>query len=137
MQTATIAAFGRLLIAALFILSGLGKLADPAGMQGYIASVGLPLPAVGYFIAISIEVGVGLMFLVGFKTRIAAGILAAFTIATALAFHNGLGDQNTFVHFFKNISIAGGLLQVVAFGGGSFSLDARRLKSPGPAAQRA
>jgi putative oxidoreductase len=53
--------------------------------------------------------------------------MAGFTLVTAFAFHFNLGDQNQFIHFFKNLSIAGGLLQVAAFGGGALSLDARRL----------
>ncbi|WP_234843501.1 DoxX family protein [Sinorhizobium meliloti] len=53
-------------------------------------------------------------------------ILALFSVATALTFHNNLSDLNQFIHFFKNIAMAGGLLQVVAFGAGRYSLDARR-----------
>ena len=55
-----------------------------------------------------------------------ASVLAVFAIATALAFHSALGDQNQFIHFFKNVAIAGGLLNVIALGGGAWSLDARR-----------
>ena len=51
--------------------------------------------------------------------------MAAFTIAAGLAFHNNFADQDQFIHFFKNIAIAGGFLQIAAFGGGRFSLDAR------------
>jgi putative oxidoreductase len=68
----------------------------------------------------------GLSLLAGYRTRVVAAVLAAFTLATALAFHNDLADQNQFFHFFKNIAITGGLLQVVAFGAGRISLDARR-----------
>ena len=58
--------------------------------------------------------------------RIAAGVLFLFALATAVFFHSNFGDQNQFIHFFKNIAIAGGLLHVVAFGGGRVSLDGRR-----------
>jgi putative oxidoreductase len=127
MQDATIAAAGRLLLAILFLLSGLSKLAAPAATIGYIASAGLPFPVLGYGIALAVELGGGLL-LTGFRARIAAAIMAAFTIAAAVAFHSNFGDQNEMIHFLKNVALAGGLLQVVAFGGGPFSLDARRVR---------
>ncbi|HWK46186.1 MAG TPA: DoxX family protein [Stellaceae bacterium] len=127
-QSATLAAAGRVLIAVLFLLSGLGKLAAPGMTEGYIASVGLPAPLLGYLIAIVVEVGGGLLLLFGYQTRIVALIVAAFTLATALVFHHDFSDQNQMIHFLKNIAIVGGLLQVAAFGAGSLSLDARRLR---------
>jgi putative oxidoreductase len=117
---------GRVLIAAIFLLSGLSKLGAPSYTVGYIASVGLPLPWLGYAIAVAVELGGGLALIAGYQARVTAALLAAFSIATALAFHNHFADQNQFIHFFKNVSMAGGLLQVVAFGAGRFSLDARR-----------
>jgi putative oxidoreductase len=128
MQDATIAAAGRLLLAILFLLSGLSKLAAPAATIGYIASAGLPFPVLGYGIALAVELGGGLLLLTGFRARIAAAIMAAFTIAAAVAFHSNFADQNEMIHFLKNVALAGGLLQVVAFGGGPFSLDARRVR---------
>jgi putative oxidoreductase len=125
-HTAYIAAAGRVLIAVLFLLSGLSKLAAPAMTLGYIASVGLPAPLLGYLIAIAVEIGGGLLLVLGLQTKLVALVMAGFAIATALAFHNNLADQNTMIHFMKNIAIAGGLLQVVAFGAGAFSLDGRR-----------
>jgi putative oxidoreductase len=122
-----LAAGGRLLIAALFLLSGIGKIAAPAMVQGYIASTGLPAPLIAYLIAIITEVGGGLILAVGFQTRIVALILAAFSLAAALVFHNKLADPNEMIHFWKDIAIVGGLLQVAAFGPGPVSLDARRL----------
>src|SRR5712672_3382222 len=94
---------------------------------GYIASAGLPAPLLVYLIAIIVEVGGGLSLLVGFQTRIVALILAAFTLAAALAFHNKFADPSEMIHFFKDLAIIGGLLQLAAFGQGSVSLDARRL----------
>jgi len=116
---------GRVLLSAIFILSGFSKLAAPAMMVGYIGSVGLPLPQLA-LAAIIVEIGGGLALIAGYRTRTVAAVLAVFSVFTALAFHNALGDQNQFIHFFKNIAMAGGLLQVVAFGAGRFSLDARR-----------
>jgi putative oxidoreductase len=128
-QTNSIAAVGRLLLAIVFILSGLGKIASPEATQGYIASAGLPLPLLSYLIAIVMELGGGVLLVFGYRTRIVALALAAFTVSTALVFHNDFADQNQMIHFLKNISIAGGLLQAVAFGAGSLSLDARRQRA--------
>jgi len=120
-----IAALGRLLIAAIFLFSGFGKIMAPEATQAYIASAGLPLPIVGYGIAILVEVGGGILLVVGYQVRAVALIMALFTIAAALAFHNQLADQNQLIHFMKNLAMAGGLLQVVAFGAGSMSIDGR------------
>ena len=115
---------GRALIAAPFLLSGIGKVAAPAFTEAYIASVGLPMPLVAYAIAVVIEVGGSLLLLLGVKTRLTAVVLAVFTLATAFAFHNHFADQNQMIHFLKNVIIVGGLLQVAAFGAGNFSVDA-------------
>lgn len=117
---------GRVGIAAIFVLSGLSKLAAPAGTIAYIQSAGLPLPQLGLAIALLVELVGGAALVLGYRTRLVAGILAAFSIVTAFAFHFDLGDQNQFIHFFKNVAIAGGLLNVVALGGGAWSLDGRR-----------
>lgn len=118
-----LALIARMSIAAIFLLSGLSKLTAPAGTIGYIASAGLPLPEVGYAIALLVEIVGGLLLVVGYRTRVVAAALALFTVAAAIFFHNALGDQNQFIHFFKNLAIAGGLLQVVAFGAGRLSFD--------------
>lgn len=128
-QTNLFAAVGRLLLALIFILSGLGKLGASEATQGYIASVGLPLPMLSYVIAIVVEVVGGLLLLVGYQTRIASLALAGFTLVAAVLFHSNFADQNQMIHFLKNISIIGGLLQVAAFGAGALSIDARRLRT--------
>ena len=117
---------GRILIAAIFLLSGISKITAPAATIGYIQSAGLPAPTVAYGIAALIELGGGTLLVLGYRTRIVAAILTLFAFATAIGFHHNFADQNQFIHFFKNVAIAGGLLQVVAFGGGRLSLDARR-----------
>lgn len=121
-----LAALGRLLLAAIFLISGLGKLAAPAATIGYIGTAGLPLPQLGYAVALVVEIGGGLLMLVGFQTRIAAWVLAAFTLVAAVTFHHDFADQNQMIHFLKNLAITGGFLQVAAFGAGRFSVDARR-----------
>lgn len=120
-----LAAAGRVLIAAIFILSGIGKIAAPAATIGYIASAGLPFAPAALIAAALIEVGGGLALIAGFRTRIVALVLAGFSVATALAFHAHFADQNQFIHFLKNLAMAGGLLQVAAFGSGRIGLDRR------------
>jgi putative oxidoreductase len=117
---------GRILIAPLFLLSGVSKLTAPAATIGMIASSGLPFAPLGFALAVLVEVAGSIALVVGYRTRLVAGVMALFTIATALAFHHNLADQNQFIHFFKNISITGGLLQLVSFGAGRLSVDARR-----------
>jgi putative oxidoreductase len=115
-------------MAAIFILSGIGKVAAPAATIGFIASTGLPFATLGFAAAVAVELGGGILLAVGFQTRIVASVLALFSIVTALIFHHAFGDQNQMIHFLKNVAIAGGLLQVVAFGAGAFSIDARAPK---------
>jgi len=126
-------ALGRLLIALIFVMSGLGKIAAPAATIAYIQSAGAPLAPAAYAIAVIVEVVGGLALLVGFQTRLTAAVLAIFTLATAVLFHNNMADQNQMIHFLKNIAITGGLLQVIAFGAGAFSLDNLRKSASVPA----
>jgi putative oxidoreductase len=116
---------GRLMIALIFLLSGASKLAAPAATLGYIAFAGLPLPQAGLVIAILVEIGGGLALALGWRTRVAALVLAAFSVAAALAFHHHFTDQNQMIHFLKNIAMAGGLLFVAQAGAGRISLDGR------------
>ncbi|HEY4115011.1 MAG TPA: DoxX family protein [Rhizomicrobium sp.] len=118
-------ALGRALIALPFLMSGFGKLAAYGATTAYIASVGLPLPPLGWLIAVAFEVGGGLLLLLGLRSRPVALALAAFTLATAVFFHTNFADKNQIIHFLKNIMIIGGLLQIAHFGAGSYSLDAR------------
>jgi putative oxidoreductase len=124
----TLALVGRILIATLFVPAGFSKLMGFAGTVGYIAAAGLPLPPVAAAIAVFCELGLGLCVLVGFKGRLSAFLLAIFTIATALCFHNfwsmaadkvAMNEMN----FFKNMAIAGGLFAFAALGAGRFSID--------------
>ena len=126
-------ALGRLLIALIFVLSGLSKIAAPANTIAYIQSAGAPFAPAAFGIAAVVEVIGGLALLVGFQTRLVAAILATFTLAAAVLFHNNMADQNQMIHFMKNLAITGGLLQVVAFGAGAFSLDNRRRSASVPA----
>ncbi|PWR23542.1 DoxX family protein [Zavarzinia compransoris] len=117
---------GRILLAAIFLLSGVSKLGAAGGTIGYIAAAGLPLPELAYVGAVALEIGGGILLIAGFKTRAVAAVLAVFSVVTAVVFHNAAGDQNQSIHLLKNLAIAGGLLQVAAFGAGRLSLDALR-----------
>lgn len=122
---------GRLLLALVFVPAGFSKIGGFEGTVGYIASVGLPLAAVGAVMAILVELVGGLMLAVGFKTRVATLVLALFTIVAAVFFHNYWAmpaEQQMMqqIMFFKNIGLAGGLLAFAAFGAGALSMDAKR-----------
>lgn len=119
----TVALIGRLLLAALFILAGFGKLGAAEGMTGYISSVGLPFPELIYYATVALEIGGGLLLAVGFKARYAAAALGVFSIAAAVLFHNNFADQAEMTSFLKNFAIAGGMFYVANFGPGRFSLD--------------
>jgi putative oxidoreductase len=95
-----------------------------------ISAVGLPFPQLAFAVAVATELGGGLLLIGGYRTRYVATALALFSLATAMSFHNNFADQNQMIHFLKNVMIAGGLLQIVAFGGGALSIDNRR-KSDG------
>jgi putative oxidoreductase len=121
---------GRVLIGAPFILSGLSKLAAHDATVGYIGSVGLPFPQLGWLIAMLVEMGGGALLLIGYRARLVALVLALFALATAIFFHRNFADQNQLIHFLKNIMLVGGLLQIVYFGAGPMSIDASRKQSP-------
>lgn len=122
---------GRLLIAALFLPAGLSKLTGFEGTAGYIASVGLPLPAVGAALAIVVEIAGSLALIAGFQTRIAAAALALFTLVATFFFHAfwAVAPEQAYVQqlmFFKNVAVVGGLLVLVASGAGALSFDAKK-----------
>lgn len=117
---------GRILIATLFVPAGFQKLTGFRDAVGYAASHNLPAPSLAIAAAIAIELGCGLLVLVGWHTRVAAAFMALFSIVTALFFHNDFSDMDMQIHFFKNMAIAGGLLQLVYFGAGPMSIDNRR-----------
>jgi putative oxidoreductase len=116
---------GRLLIGLPFAMSGLSKLAAYAATTGLIASAGLPFPPLAFAVAVAVELGGGLLLIAGYQTRTVALVLAVFSLATAVSFHSNFADQNQMIHFLKNVMMAGGLLQIVAFGAGALSIDNR------------
>ena len=116
---------GRLLIGLPFAMSGFGKLAAYGKTTAMIAAVGLPVPPLAFAVAVAVELGGGLMLIAGYQARLVAMALALFSIATAVSFHSNFADQNQMIHFLKNVMMAGGLLQIAAFGAGAISLDNR------------
>ena len=126
-MTAIIQPLGRMMLALIFILAGVGKIMDPAGTMGYMQSVGLPGALL--WPTIALEVLGGLAVAVGVKTRYAAIALAIFTIATAVIFHRNFADQMQMIMFLKNIAIAGGLLLLAVGGRTAYSMDNRRTQT--------
>ena len=126
-MTAIIQPLGRMMLALIFILAGVGKIMDPAGTMGYMQSVGLPGALL--WPTIALEVLGGLVVAVGFKIRYAAIALAIFTIATAVIFHRNFADQMQMIMFLKNIAIAGGLLLLAVGGRTAYSMDNRRTQT--------
>ena len=114
---------GRLLLAAIFILSGVTKLGAVDGTIGYIASAGLQFANLTFYAVVALEIVGGVMLVIGVKPRIVALALAAFSIVAAVIFHADFADQNQMIHFLKNLALAGGMLQVAAFGPGRLSID--------------
>jgi putative oxidoreductase len=119
---------GRLLIGLPFAMSGLGKLAAYGPTTEMIGAVGLPVPPLAFAVAVAVELGGGLLLIAGSRVRLIAIALALFSLATAVSFHSNFADQNQMIHFLKNIMIAGGLLQIAAFGAGAISIDNRLSK---------
>jgi len=120
---------GRILLASLFLLSGFSKISGYGATAGYMASMGVS-PAL-LPIVVATEVLGSLAVIVGWHTRIAAFLLAGFTLLAASLFHNNLGDQIQMIMFLKDVAITGAFLMLVANGAGRLSLDYRRALSRG------
>jgi len=117
---------GRLLLSVIFVLSGFQKLAEFSGTVAFMGSEGLPLPLIAAIVAVLVECVGGILLVVGYQTRLTGIILALWCIATAIVAHRNFGNQDQMIHFLKNVAIAGGFLQLAAFGAGGWSLDAQR-----------
>ena len=119
---------GRILMAVIFLLSGVGKIGNFAGTAAYMAHQGVPLTELALVITIIIEVGGAAMLILGWNVRPAAGVLFLWMIPVTLMFHNFWAapvDQQTIqqIMFLKNIAMMGGFLYIMTFGSGPFSLD--------------
>jgi putative oxidoreductase len=121
---------GRILLAGIFVIAGYSKIGNFAGTVSYIASKGLPLPEAGAVLAIAVELGAGVLLILGLKTRWAAIALAAFTLASTYFFHAfwAMPEAQKAMQslmFQKNMAIIGGLLALAVAGAGAFSIDRR------------
>ena len=119
---------GRILLALLFVISGFGKIAGFEGTAGYMASKGLPMPQVLLALTILLELGGGLLLVIGWKVRWVTLAFFLWLIPTTLIFHKFWGIdaaqvQNQMNNFLKNVSIMGGMLLLWALGPGAYSLD--------------
>jgi len=118
-----VAPAGRVLIAFMFVMSGLNKINNYGNTAGWMDAMGVPgslLP-----IVIVLEVLGGAAIMIGWQTRIAASLFAAFSVMSAAIFHADFSDQNQMIHFMKNVSIAGGFLFLIVHGAGTYSMDDR------------
>ncbi len=123
MPTSAILLLARIMIAAIFIQSGFGKLMNPAGATAYIAQNGFPVPQLAYYVAVAVEFFGGLAFLVGVQTRWVSLALALFTLGAGIGVHYHPDNAGQMIHFMKNIAIAGAFLTFVANGAGALSVD--------------
>ena len=119
---------GRILVSAIFILSGLTKFTDWQGTASYMAAHGLPLTPLLLPIAAIVEIAGGLAVLLGARARVAALVLFLYLIPATLIFHNfwqetGMEYVNQMHHFLKNLAIMGGLALIVGLGPGLPSID--------------
>jgi putative oxidoreductase len=122
---------GRLLIGLPFAMGGLSKLAAYGQTTAIIAAAGLPVPPLAFAVAVAVELGGGLLLVAGYQARLVATGLALYCLVTAFSFHSNFAHQNQMFHFLKNVMMAGGLLQITAFGAGALSIDNRLLKGRG------
>lgn len=116
----------RVFLSILFILAGFSKLTAISGTAGYFAGLGLPVPTVTAVVVGLVEFLGGLAILVGFQTRIAASIVALFTIGATLVAHMNFAEGMNALMAQKNLAIAGGLILLALHGAGSISIDAKR-----------
>jgi putative oxidoreductase len=130
MNPNAVALVGRILLAAIFVISGFMKIGGFDGVSGYIASKGLPMPQVLAALTILLELGGGILIVIGFKTRWVAIAFYLWLIPTTLIFHqfwnvDAAQVQNQMNNFLKNVSIMGGMALLYVHGPGAYSLDKR------------
>jgi putative oxidoreductase len=119
---------GRIMLGLIFVMSGFGKVTGFEGTVGYVASKGLPMPQVLAAIGAVVELGGGLLLILGWKARLAGALLFVFTAVAGVLFHNFWAAapeqaQGQMIHFMKNLSIMGGMLYVVVYGSGPLAVD--------------
>jgi len=126
-STQLLAPIGRLLIAILFIMAGISKITNYEGTQAYMESMGVSGQLIPLVIALEL-IG-GMAILLGWHTRVAAWLLAGFTLLAAVIFHSNFSDQMQMILFMKNLSIFGAFLMLIHHGPGAYAIDNRTNKS--------
>lgn len=119
---------GRVLVASIFLWSGIGKIGGFAGTAGYMAAKGLPLPEALLVITIVVEIGAALMLILGWKARLGALALLLWMIPVTLVFHAFWAvpadqAQLQMIQFFKNLGLMGAMLLIIGFGSGPYSVE--------------
>lgn len=112
----------RILLSSVFLLAGVEKIAAFSATQAYMAQHGMKMTAMFLVLAILFEVGGGICLLLGYFPRLGAAALLLYLIPVTAVFHRDLGNPAQLTQFAKNVAIMGGLLAVVAAGGGGFAL---------------
>jgi len=116
-----VAPAGRVLIAFMFVMSGLNKINNYGNTAGWMDAMGVPGSLLPFVIVLEVLGGAAIM--IGWQTRITAILFAAFSVMSAAIFHADFSDQNQMIHFMKNVSIAGGFLFLIVHGAGTYSMD--------------
>jgi putative oxidoreductase len=111
----------RLLMAIEFVLFGALKIANNGSMQHYMQGHGVP--GVLIWPALIVQLGAGALVAIGYRTRLAALVLAGFCVVATAIFHSNFADLGEVSNFTKDLATAGGFLVLAVFGPGSLSLD--------------
>lgn len=119
---------GRIMVAAIFLWSGIGKIGGFAGTAGYMASIGVPLAELALVVTIVVEVGAALMLILGWQARLGAAALLLWMIPVTLIFHAFWAvpadqAQMQMIQFFKNVGLMGAMLLIIGFGAGPYSVE--------------
>jgi len=112
---------GRILLSAIFLINGIGKIFNYEGTIQYMENFDVP----GYLIipAITVEILFPILLIIGYYTKFSALVLSLFTLVLAVIFHTDFSNQMQLISFLKNIAIAGGFLIIFVYGPGKYSLD--------------
>ena len=112
---------GRILLSALFLIEGIGKIFMQENVVMYMEDYGVP--GMLFIPAVVVEILFPLLLIVGYKTRLAALVMALFTLTVAIIFHTDFSDGMQLISFLKNLAIAGGFMIIIAYGSNKFSID--------------
>ena len=112
---------GRIFLASLFLVEGIGKLFTQEQVITYMEDYGVP--GMLFIPAVVVEILFPLLLIVGYKTRLAALVMALFTLTVAIIFHTDFSNGMQLISFLKNLAIAGGFVIIIAYGSNKFSID--------------